>query len=150
MVCFLGISVSLRGVTWLVSSMALAERARVGSSSAVVDCLFTISVFTHIVPISLRTVALGQGVQWFFAATSFDLELLSRSSVWFASDRHFHCLFWALLHSFRELSLSQRLSVLWLRLVFVHEFGCELILCRVPLIWERRCHSSLLIDLVHL
>ena len=54
------------------------------------------------------------------------------------------------LYSFRELSLSQRLSVLWLRLVFVHEFDCELILCRVPLIWVRRCHSSLLIDLVHL
>ena len=34
-----GISVSLRGVTWLVSSMALTERARVGSSLAVVDVL---------------------------------------------------------------------------------------------------------------
>ena len=40
------------------------------------------------------------------------LELLFRSSVWFASEGHFHCLFG--LYSFRELSLSQRLSVLWL------------------------------------
>ena len=73
---FLGSSVSLRGVTWLVSSLALTECARVGSSKSGrgcsvarcvtfretfhSSCLFATSVFTHIVRILLRTIAFGQ------------------------------------------------------------------------------------------
>ena len=153
---FLG-SLSLRGVTRFVSS--LAERARVGSSLAVVDVLslgsslsvrrflimpLTISVFTHIVRILRSVTACSGSSLQLHSIWSFSLGLQFGSlrigifSVCFG------------LYSFRELSLSQRLSVLWLRLVSVHEFGCELILCRVPLIWVRRCHSSLLTDLVHL
>ena len=48
------------------------------------------------------------------------------------------------LYSFRS-SLSVKAFCALAPPCFVHEFDCELILCRVPLIWVRRCHSSLLI-----
>ena len=71
------------------------------------SCLFTISVFTHIVRILLRTVVLGQGVQWIFAAASIRFGAFSLG-LQFGSlrIRHLHCLFWAFTHLGSSLSVK--------------------------------------------
>ena len=148
-----------------VFSLSVPDIVHLGSHSLCVQCVVagSVDVSNGLLSVWILPVSSGlcasrvvprstcQCVQWIFAVAAQLHSIWSFSfGLQFGSLRIGIFTVCSGLYSFRELSLSQRLSVLWLRLVFIHEFDCELILCRVPLIWVRRCHSSLLIDLVHL